>query len=184
MPIPDWVKTEDWEILRLGGVRVPGVAHVEGDLGSGLDIKKPKGGKKATTKDDGDPPGELDVDLDMDHADVVAFQAMLPILRAVTKDGARDPLKCEHPMAYLTNIHNVSVGPIKISHPKPGGRLRVSFKLIEWSPAPVAVKDSKKQPEASSDVADWQQHARNRTPDVAVSPFLQRKPSSDAGKNL
>ncbi len=182
MSLPDWVRAEDWDVLRLGGLRIPGVAKVSADLDSGLDVKKPKGGKKATIKDEGDPPGKLKVELTMTHADVVAFAEIVPVLRAVTKDGARDPLKCEHPEAYLWGIHNVTVGPIQSESPAPGGRKRISFELIEWAPAPTAVKASKKQPE--DDAADWGRFSKNERPLVQTSPFVRRKPSEDAGKNL
>lgn len=192
MPLPNWIKSEDWDILRLGGVRLPGVAKVKAKLGSGLDVKKPKGGKKASIKDDGDPPGELDVELDMDHADVVAFAEIVPILRATTKDGAREPLKCEHPEAYLWGIHNVTVGDIDSDHPESGGRKKISFKLIEWAPAPAAVKASKKQPDDDAaggwsgfedDVAGTGRRPPPRpSPDVA-NPVVN-KPSKNAGKNI
>lgn len=190
MPIPDWVTTEDWDILRLGGQRIPGVAKVKGKLGSGLDVKKPKGGKKATIKDDGDPPGELEVELDMSHEDVVAFAEIVPSLRAVTKNGARDPLKVEHPEAYLWGINNVTVGDIDSDHPETGGRKKISFKLIEWAPAPTAVKASKKAPDGSEigswagfedDVAGSGARPPPRpTPAIAVS----HPPSKKAGKNI
>jgi hypothetical protein len=193
MPIPNWINTEDWDVLRLGGVRIPGIAKVTGALGSGLDIKKPKGGKRATIKDDGDPPGELDVELDMSHEDVVHFAEVLPILRAVTKNGARDPLKLEHPMAYLASIHNVTVGDIHLEHPEQGGRMKVTLKLIEWAPAPVAVAPSKPAPVDNQE--DIVEYGRYRDDGVAgsgapprpqpMTPVVQiRKPSASAGKNI
>lgn len=189
MGLPDWVKTEDWDILRLGGMRIPGIAKVKAKIGSGLDHKKPKGGKKATTKDDGDPLVEFDVDLDMSHEDVVAFADMVGVLRPVTKSGARSPLKFEHPQAYLWSVFNVSVADIDADHPESGGRMKISLKLVEWAPAPTAVAASTKKPEDAGDVGAWAAFA-----DDAVGRFLHgssppaepapTKPSSNAGKNL
>lgn len=190
MPIPNWVTAEDWDILRLGSVRIPGVAKVKGKLGSGLDVKKPKGGRCATIKDDGDPPGELEVELDMSHQDVVEFAEIVPILRATTKNGARDPLKVEHPEAYLWGISNVTVGDIDSDHPETGGRKKISMKLIEWAPAPTPVKASKKAPDDAERGA-WAgfedgvagsgaRPAPRPTPAVAVT----HPPSKSAGKNI
>jgi hypothetical protein len=181
MALPNWSTTGDWEVLRLGGIPIPGRAKVKGKLPSGLDVKKPKGGKKATIKDDGDPPGELDVELSMDHEQLVAFAEIVPILRAVTKGGARDPLKVEHPEAALWGIHNVTVGDIDSDHPAAGGRKVITFKLIEWAPAPSTVAASKKTPEANTDAADWQRLKGNRTPDV---PLANIQPSRKAADNI
>jgi len=190
MPLPNWVTTEDWDILRLGGVRIPGIAKVKGKLGSGLDVKKPKGGKKATIKDDGDPPGELDVELSMSHQDVVEFAEIIPVLRAITKDGARDPLQVEHPEAYLWGINNVTVGDIDSDHPDQGGRKKITLKLIEWAPAPAAVKASKKAPDGS-EAGGWAGFeddvaGSGRRPPPRPSPAtpLVQAPSKAAGKNI
>ncbi len=190
MPIPDWVTAEDWNILRLGDIQLPGIAKVKAKLPSGLDIKKPKGGKKATIKDDGDPPGELDVELSLDHKELVRFAEIVPILRAVTKDGARDPLKCDHPEAYLWGISNVTVGDIDSDHPETGGRKKITFKLYEWAPAPAPVKASKKAPDGS-EAGGWSGFeddvaGSGRRPPPRPTPATPAitSPSGAAGKNI
>lgn len=182
MPLPNWIKGEDWDVLRLGGIPMPGVAKVRAKVGSGLDVKKPKGGKKATIKDDGDPPVELEAELSMDADQVSAFAEILPVLRALTKGGARDPLKIEHPEAALWGVHNVTVGDIDSDHPAAGGRKRIVLKLIEWAPAVQPVGASKKKPEdkAAAEIAGWV----NGLLTNVLGTGIVRKPSSDAGKNL
>lgn len=190
MPLPDWVKTEDWDALRLGGKRVPGIAKVKAKLGCGLDIKKPKGGKKGTIKDDGDPLAELEVELDMSHQDVVEFAALVPIIRPVAKGGARDPLQIEHPEAALWGIFNVTVGDIDSDHPESGGRKKITLKLIEWAAAPVTVKSSAKQPDDAADRGAWgalvgdsvDRFINSIRPAPAEPPT--KKPSASAGKNI
>lgn len=190
MPLSNWLNTEDWDILRLGGMRVPGVAKVKVKAGSGLDHKKPKGGKKATTKDDGDPLVEFDVELDMSHEDVVEFSGMIGVLRPVTKDGARSPLKFEHPQAYLFSVFNVTVGEIEADHPESGGRMKLSFKLTEWAPGPSKVAASSKRP--TDDAGGWAGFeddvaGSGRRPPPRPSPAVERpisKPSGNAGKNI
>jgi hypothetical protein len=186
MSLPNWVTSEAWDTLRLGGMIIPGIARVKSRAPSGLDIKKPKGGKKATTKDDGDPPAEFDCDLSMSHAELVEFADMVGVLRPVTKSGARSPLKADHPQFALLGVYNVSVGKIEVDPPESGGRIHVSIEVFEWSPAPSAVAKSKTQP--ADNPGDWS----GFEDDVAGSgrgpapppPAPKTKPSSKAGENI
>lgn len=182
MPLPDWNRTEDWEVLRLGGLRVPGIVKVRAKPGSGLDIKKPKGGKKATIKDDGDPPVELEAELLLNAQELAAFAEIVPVLRPPSKNGARDPLKIEHPEAMLWGVHNVTVADIDSEPPAAGGRKRIVLKLIEWAPSMHPVAASKKKPEdaAAAEIAGWVNGLLSNT----LGTGIVKKPSSDAGKNL
>ena len=153
MGVPNWNRVEDWDVLFLGGKRVPGIAYVNVKLGSGLDIKKPKGGKKATITDEGAPPSELDVTIKLEPEEMTDFQSFIPKLRPRAKSGAREPLEIGHPQAALWGINVVTVGDIDAPQPESGGFYSVSFKATEWAPAPVKVKPKPKP--KPDDAGDW-----------------------------
>ena len=140
MPIPNWTKKNDWDALFIGGKRLPGIATVDVALGSGLDVKKPKGGGKATIRDEGTPPTELDVSLVMTHAELEQFEPMIPMLRPRAINGARGPLEIAHPQARMWGVNVVTCGPISAPHPETGDLYRLKFKLTEWVPTPKKMK--------------------------------------------
>lgn len=152
MTLPSWTTTDEWHTLYLGGELIPGVSKVNVKLGSGLDIQKPKGGKKATIRDEGAPPAEFAVETQLvDLAEAQAFQEIVPLLRPPSKGGARDPLEVTHPLAQLWDVDVVTVGPIDSPSPGPGGALIVKYTLHEWRDKPVEVKKSKKKPRNTDD---------------------------------
>lgn len=155
MGVPNPNRTEDWDVLFLGGQRVPGVAYVDVKLGSGLDVQKPKGGKKATIRDEGAPPAELDITIKLDPSkdEITKFQAFIPKLRPRSKSGAREPLEIGHPQAALWGINVVTVGDIDAPHPESGGFYMPRFRATEWAPAPVVVKPKPKP--KPDDSEDW-----------------------------
>jgi hypothetical protein len=179
MPLPDWTKSEDWDVLYLAGVRIAGVARVTFSGESGLDIQKPKGGRRATMKDDGDPPGKLEVELQLLPEDMEAFEQQIPLLRPTSKNGARDPLEIGHPEARLWGIHVVTIGPINSSHPESGGVKIVTFTAYEWAPAPAPVKKAATKP---SSAGDWAPFIDDSS--AGFRQFVTKPPSSDAAKNL
>ena len=153
MPTPDWVTTEDWDALYLGDVRMPGTARVEVDMPSGVDIKKPKGGRRARVRDTGSPPAKLDIELILMPSDMPAFERYLPILRPRAIDGVMDPISIAHPNARLWGINVVLVDSISSPMPTTGGWLKIRIKAVEWVPEPKAVKKPKTAPKPPADVA-------------------------------
>ena len=140
----------EWDKVWFAGNECPGIARVNASLPNGLDVQKPKGGKRATIKDNGDPPIRLDVTLELlpdELPDLV--QTVLPSLRPVGKDGGRAPVSFWHPMATALNVANVIVSDVQLKHPKSGGTMTVTIKCMEWVPAPAKVK-AKTTPEDGS----------------------------------
>lgn len=183
MAIPDWTK-EDWAVLGLGGVTLPGTARVRITLESGLDIKKPKGGNKATLKDEGEPPASLEVELELLPEDIPAFQKAWPVLRPTSKRGARDPLAIVHPLATIAKITAVTVGKIELPMPDPGGSWKVRFTVHEWAPAPKPVKASKKKPKDKG-TEGWEDLIQPAGGSFSSLPtILERSAPSDSGSAL
>jgi hypothetical protein len=144
-----------WDVLILGGKVVPGIANVVMDLQAGLDVGKPKGGKGATIKDEGDPPAVVDVTVQLaTQEELDAFKALVPMLRPKSKSAARDPIPIEHPNPNFWGIRNVVVGDIKAPMPTAKEGWTISIKLIEWVPVPKAVKKSSKKSE-EKEAAAW-----------------------------
>lgn len=154
MPVADWTKAEDWDVLFLGGKRMPGIAKVTLSLPSGLDVQKPKGGKAARISDDGTPPAELSIELTLQPHEMEAFRAVHPILRPRAKSGAREPIEIAHPQAALWGVNVVTVGPIESEPPESGGVYTCSFTAYEWVPAPVKVKPKKNPKPKDAQLAD------------------------------
>lgn len=154
MPAPDWWRSEDWDALYLGGKKFPGVARVNVALPSGLDIQKPKGGKRATIRDEGAPPAELDIEVELLPKELVEFEALIPLLRPRSKNGARDPLEIGHPQARLWGINVVTIGEVGAPHPQRGGTYKVNITAHEWAPAPTAVKKPQSKPR-DADPENW-----------------------------
>jgi len=151
--IPNWTRTEDWDALYLGGKRIPGIASVDMSLGSGLDVKKPKGGAKATIRDEGTPPTELSVTVRMTHEELERFESVIPMLRPRAVNGSRPPLEIAHPQARLWGVNVVTCGPIEAPHPETGDLYVTTFKLTEWVPAPKKMKAS--APKKPEDDGGW-----------------------------
>ncbi len=150
MPIADWTKRDDWEVLYLAGQRMAGLAVVDVKLGSGLDVKKPKGGSKATIRDEGTPPSTLRITIKLNPTELETFQRQIPLLRPRSIGGARDPLEIGHPQARIWGIHVVTIGEIDAPQPETGELYIVTFDATEWAPGPKKVKASKKKPEDDS----------------------------------
>ena len=156
MPLPDWTRQQDYNVLYLGGVFVPcAVARVEVKLPSGLDIKKGKGKKKATITDDGDPPAEVDIEVDLLPQHLSEFaQKIIPLLRPQAKGAGRPPLEIAHPNTRLWGINVITPGEISSPMPASGGVWTISIKSHEWAPAPQQVKN-KKDEKPKTDEEEW-----------------------------
>jgi hypothetical protein len=151
-----WLTSDDWNVLLLGDARMPGVASVEVEMPSGVDVKKPKGGRRARVRDTGSPPAKLRIELTLMPEDMAQFQRYLPILRPRGANGVMDPISIGHPNARMWGINNVLVDEISSPMPTTGGYLRIKIKAVEWVPAPKAVKKPKEQPDE-----DWDKQTRD-----------------------
>src|SRR5690606_39927556 len=59
-------------------------------LPSGLDIQKPKGGKKATIRDEGAPPAQLDIEVELLPEELQEFESHIPLLRPRSKNRSAE----------------------------------------------------------------------------------------------
>jgi hypothetical protein len=113
---------------------------------SGVDVKKPKGGRRATVRDTGAPPAKLDIELTLLPEDMPAFERYLPLLRPRGPNAVMDPITIDHPNARLWGINIILVDSVSSPMPTTGGWLRIRIKAIEWVPAPKPVKKPKAAP--------------------------------------
>ena len=140
MPTADWTRTGEWDVLTLGDKVMPGIARVEVEIGSGLDIQKSKGSKKARVKDTGAPPAQLSIELVLLPANMADFEAVLPVISPRSPTASKVGLSIAHPNAKLWGVNTVKIGSISSPMPTPGGMLVIKIKAIEHIDAPKAVK--------------------------------------------
>lgn len=153
MPVSDWTKEPDWDLLFLNGEICPGVARVRAKLKSGLDVKKPRKQKKARITDEGVHPTELEIEVELLPEEMPDFQArIIPLLRPRAKNDERAKIAIAHPTAQLWGVDSVMVGDVRSGHPDPGGTVKVSFDCIEWRDQPT--KQKKATPKPAADNAD------------------------------
>jgi hypothetical protein len=155
VPVSSWIETEDWEILFLGGKRMPGVAHVVIKLPSGLDVQKARGKKKARVKDVGLPPAEVSITLELlPGEEMAALERVINTLRPRGASIARPTLKIIHPNARLWGVSTVKIGEIGSPQPGPGGSYTVSINAIEHVENPTKIKKPAAKPE-NGDPSEW-----------------------------
>lgn len=141
-----------WDLLILGGEPVPGVARVEVTPGSGVDVQKPRGSKRAYVEDEGDPPDELSIEITLTPAEAKLFRdKIVPLIKPRNKSGGREPLEISHPQAEFWGIGVIMVGPIRAPQPAPGGFMKISMRAWEWVDKPAEVKTSGQVKSGDSD---------------------------------
>lgn len=150
MPVADWNASTEWDILELAGIRMPGVAHVVVDMPSGLDCKKPKGGKKGRISDGGAQPARVDVELELQADEMAELESVIPKLRPRSLGAPQEALSISHPNCRLWGVNLVKVGKIGSPMPKSGGTFTLKFQCVEHVARPKAVKAPKKVAEG-----DW-----------------------------
>jgi len=156
----DWTKTPDWERLKLAGRDVEcAMVDVKVRLDSGVDVKKSKGKKKARVTDDGEPPAEINVEIQLLPKHLPAFAAHRNVLRPRAKNAAREPIQFAHPNTEFWGITAVTIKTVDSPMPEAGGLWRVSFKAIEWSASTPEVKAKATKDQKPSDAEEWQQFA-------------------------
>jgi hypothetical protein len=140
MTIEHWRNTFD--IVKLGGRTLPGIARVGFNVPDCQDRRKGRGKKKAKTRDDGEKPAELDIELEMTPFEYDQFATFMPMLRPRGKTTARSPLKIVHPDCVVLGISTVSIGRIRVK-PLKGGETRiVNIQAFEWERSPATIKES------------------------------------------
>lgn len=187
----DWTVSDEWDTCTLGASKIPGEVQVIVTLPDGLDVKKPKGGKKATIQDNGDPPAELTIIVTLGPEDLQAFKSLVPTLRKRTKTGARDPLKIVHPNPNFWGITTVTIGKIRSPMPETGGFWVVEISAYEWAPGPAKVDKSAKTPKSaagsagSADEGSWNKF-RDTAPykDIDQTPYGEKPSDSNWVENL
>lgn len=166
----DWSQDPAWDTCILGGKQLPGVVRVSVSLPSGLDVQKPKGGKQATIVDDGDPPADVDIEIEITEDDIPAFRSCIPVLRARSKNGARDPLAIVHPNTAMWGITSITVGDIESPPPSPGGSQVIRVRAVEWAPAPTKVRKPKDKPKEAEDDSSWAPFREDSGQLMSVAP--------------
>ena len=98
-----------WDYIVIGGEVCPGVAQVSVKSASGLDVQKPKGGKRASIVDNGDPLLTITIKIELMPDELQEFRDfILPILRPPGKRRGRAPLEFSHPMGELLGRQHYS----------------------------------------------------------------------------
>lgn len=139
------------DVVHIGGRPLPGAARVSVTLPDCLDRQKPRGAKKSRTRDDGDKPAEIEIELELLAGQYPALKSFIPMLRPRGKTEPKNPLKIVHPKCAMWGIDVVTIGQISDPAPRNGGTLVLKIKAFEWTPEPSPVKAMAKKPEDSSD---------------------------------
>jgi hypothetical protein len=118
-----------------------------------------------------------------------AFETqVIPLLRPKGKAEARPPLEIGHPNTRLWGVNVITPGEIDSDMPESGGVYTCKFEAHEWCPSPPTVKKAKDKPKDASD--EWApykntaENLKNRFFELVPSLRPDKKPSSDAAKNL
>lgn len=182
MPVADWTQSGEWDVLYLGGQRMPGVARVEIDLPSSLDVQKPKGGKKAVVQDKGAMPATVKIELELLPEDLPDLDSAISKVRARAKNGVQEELAIAHPNARLFGVNMVKVGRISSPMPRSGGTLTISIEAIEHVKAPKAIKKPSPKPKSEEPWDDQVQDAQRalREPPSKTGAALENFTSPDA----
>jgi len=167
MPSPSWIRTEEWIRLHLGSEVVPGVSLVTCSGGSGIDTRKPRGGKKARQQDIGAPPIKVHVETEMSEDEWRQFEArIIPMLRPPNAFAARDPLAIAHPEVKAWGVGIVIPGEFNSPPPSRGGTKKVSYTLEEYAP-PTELRDKGASKPKDEDGDAWN-----------VQPMIERARAS------
>jgi len=141
-PWPD--ELSPWETLTLAGVRVPGVAKVEGGRRRRLDHRTSAGASGETASDMGYDPGEFTITLTLwTPMQFLALQNMIPLIQPpATAKVQPKAVKISHPACALLNIYDVYIE--SIDFPRHVGKqiFEVVLQCFEFMP-PIIVGDLK-----------------------------------------
>lgn len=141
----DWYQEED--LTWLNGIQVPGVCIVDVDLEADIDTQKATGRRKARSRDKGDKPHKVAIEITMTPAEREAFtKELVPILDPGRRKGVRDPIYIENANANLWGVTVINVKKIKSPNPRDGGFWVISIDAEEWQPEAKVVKPAGKKP--------------------------------------
>lgn len=152
MPVDSWVSTESWEVVYLGGKRMPGVASVEISMPSGLDVQKGTDKKRARVVDRGSHAARVEIALILLPEEMADLEAVLPTLRPRGATQAHPALEIAHPNAKLWGVNVVKIAEIDSPMPSTGGTYVLKVKAIEHIEKPKAVT---KPPKTEAPKGGW-----------------------------
>jgi hypothetical protein len=109
-----------WDVLILGGGKVPGIARVEARLGRRLDMKKAKGAHGASLTDEGYDPAQITITItiwEREHLD-----ALRNFVAKLRPKSTADPAAVDvvHPQLQFLGITSIFIK--EISAPRPVGQ--------------------------------------------------------------
>jgi hypothetical protein len=144
MAIPNWYEGE-WDLTWLNGIPVPGVVIVDVDLTADTDQQKATGRRKARTRDKGDKPHQVGIEITLSPEELEDFEPLIAVLDPGRRKGVRDPVYIENANANLWGVNTINIKKIKSPSPRDGGFWVVSIDAEEWTPEPKEVKKAKKK---------------------------------------
>lgn len=167
-----WVPSHD--VVKLGGRSLPGVARVTVTMPDCIDRQKPRGRKKCKTRDDGDKPAEIEIELELTPGQHVALKPFVPMLRPRGKSEPRNPLAIVHPKCAFWGIDVVTIGQIQDPAPIGGGSVVVMIRAFEWTPEATEVAKPQEKPQDGTEQGDgWdiplQRLPPSQNPDSAAT---------------
>jgi hypothetical protein len=145
--LPSWYEGAH-DVCRLSGIFVPGVVTVDVKLVADIDKQKAAGKRKARSRDKGDKPHQVKIEITMTPDELADFQPLVAVLDPGRRNGVREAIYIEHPNTALWGITAIDIKSVDSPQPPPGGFWVVSVEAEEWTPdtAVKAVKKAKKKP--------------------------------------
>lgn len=138
-------QNNSWDYVLLADTPCPGVATVDIEIDTGIDVQKPRGQKKAYTVDNGEPPARVKITIELLPSEVERFtKSIMPIIRPGGAKKGRDPMNFGHPLGTMWGISKIIVDKISAPSPKSGMAMSITLDCLEWAPAPKKVKTTGK----------------------------------------
>lgn len=143
--IANWYEGE-WDNTWLNAIQVPGVVVVDVELVSDIDKQKATGRRKSRSRDKGDKPHKVKIEITLTPAELPAFAELIPILDPGRRKGVREPVYIENANANLWGVTLIDIEKISSPSPRDGGFWVIGIDAEEWSPEPKEVKKAAKKP--------------------------------------
>jgi hypothetical protein len=143
-----------WDTLVLGGEVIPGIATVDVDMGSGLDIQKPTGKNGAKVRDKGDPVARVNITIQIESQEELdELHSKVPVIRQKGLKGTHQPLKIDHPNTAFWGIDTLQVGRIHAPPPNAKDGWTIEIYAQQWVAEAKPVAKQKEKPE--DDASAW-----------------------------
>jgi hypothetical protein len=167
-----------WDVLILGGGKVPGIARVEARLGRRLDMKKAKGAHGASLTDEGYDPAQITITItiwEREHLD-----ALRNFVAKLRPKSTADPAAVDvvHPQLQFLGITSIFIKEISAPRPVGQGLYDVVFQAIEYMPLPKRGKSASKGVKPDITGLDV---PMNTDPTTGV-PVVNRRPAPPSKK--